>query len=169
MKTLISSGSETCLNSRRSALAASLAFASLADALSQTSRTIDQSSDAVAVRYPSGRSVSIGHIGCRKQFTNHTCQLGSAEIVFTPILVAGAFESFSVPILFLFCLPPLPFPVPQHTVPEPLFFVLLYPDGLVVGVMVFGWIWRLRYRGKILMWIQGLEYSQGCDTARDGG
>ena len=40
----------TYLNSLRSALAVSLAAASLEDAFSDTSRTIDQSSEAVAVR-----------------------------------------------------------------------------------------------------------------------
>ena len=40
----------THLNSLRSALDASLALASLAEARSQTSRTTDQSSDEVAVK-----------------------------------------------------------------------------------------------------------------------
>ena len=42
----------THLNSLRRALAASLAFPSVADARSQTSRTTAQSSDEVAVKYP---------------------------------------------------------------------------------------------------------------------
>ena len=113
----------------------------------------------------------MGDIGCERGYTNHTCEVGSAEIVVTPILVAHALESFSVPILFLFCLPLFLFPVSQHTVPEPLsgLCVFIYPDGVVVGVMVVGYIWRMLYRGKVLMGIQGLEDSQGCDTTYGRG
>lgn len=102
--------------------------------------------------------------------TNHACQFGRTEIIFTPIPGAHAFGSFSLPVLFLFLFrPPLvPVPVPQHAIPEALalLFVLFYPNGLVVRVKVVGWIWRgMLCRGEILMGFQGPEHSQGGDTA----
>lgn len=150
------------MNSRLRALAASLAVASLADARSQTSRTMDQSSDAVAVRYPRGTVVNIGYIGCRNGLANHTCQLGSAlEIVFTPISVADAFGSVLVPVLL--CPPPFPVSVSKYAIPElSLLFLLLYPDGLVV---VLGWIWGVLCGGKFLVRFQCPEYAQGGNTA----
>ena len=45
-------GHDTYLNSCRNAFAASFAFVSLAETLSHTSSTNDQSSDAVANKYP---------------------------------------------------------------------------------------------------------------------
>jgi len=49
---------ETHLNSLLRALAASFAFALVADARSQTSMTTAQSSHAIAVKYPRGRKKS---------------------------------------------------------------------------------------------------------------
>jgi len=58
----------TYLNSRLSARTASLALFSLADALSHTSRTRTQSSEAVAVKYPMkiGLTTSFKNVGVNK-------------------------------------------------------------------------------------------------------